>query len=151
MATPPHVPPKPPQQPDPRQSQREREEREAREKHEHEAREKREASAKEEAQRREKGEAEDDRHKGDEQKGKPKYPILAEGQAYQLFFNGHKIVRDGDPPHQWLMMSRLPDSTPVVQTPMTEELEKKLKEGKFYLADGITEEPQQPQPRRDPL
>ena len=140
MATPPHVPPKPSQQPDPRQSQREREEREAREKHEAEQHE-----------RREKGEAEDDRHKGDEQKGKPKYPILAEGQAYQLFFNGHKIVRDGDPPHQWLMMSRLPDSTPVVQTPMTEELEKKLKEGKFYLADGITEEPQQPQPRRDPL
>jgi hypothetical protein len=174
MATPPHVPPKPPQphQPDPRQQQPQtgpsgrqaqsqgkpeepardtaREERDAREKHE--------ARAKEEAeqhQKREKTEHEhehehDDARKSDEQK-KPKYPILAEGQAYQLFFNGHKIAREGDPPHQWLSMGRLPDSTPIVQSPMTPELEKKLKEGKFYLADGIVEDPQPPQPRRDPL
>lgn len=142
--------------------------REAREQHEARAREERETREKHEAeerQRRERGEHEHDDeetrrkeglHQGDarkdDQEKKPKRQILAEGQAYQLFFNGHRIAKDGDHPSRWLSMSRLPDSTAVVQTPMTPDLEKKLKEGKYYLVEGLPEEPlEEPKSESSPL
>jgi hypothetical protein len=128
MATPPRADP-PKQQPDPKQSQHQHDQ-----PHDH-AHEEHEAHKHEEE------------HKGE----KPKHPILPEGQAYQLFYNGHKIARDGDPPTQWLSMGRLADGSSVVQSPMTPDLEKKLKEGKFYLADNVSDDPPAPQPRRDPL
>ena len=65
----------------------------------------------------------------------PKYPVLEADKAYTLFYNGHRIVKDGDPPEKWISMSRLGDSTAVVHSPMTPELEKAIREGQWYHAD----------------
>jgi hypothetical protein len=73
-----------------------------------------------------------------------KYPVLPPGQAHQLFYNGHRIARDGDKPSQWISMSRLPDSTAVVMMPMTADLEEEIKGGKFFLADDLVDEPEPP-------
>lgn len=172
MATPPRADPPKPHQSDPRQqtqqqsgqqrpgapvsggpighAQPQHEERDhARE--EHEAREKHEDHQRREGQRlHARDDEEDDARKGGEQK-RPKRAILPEGQAHQLFYNGHKIAREQDPPTQWLSMGRLGDGTPVVQSPMTPELEQRLKEGKFYLADNVSDDPPAPPARRDPL
>ena len=91
------------------------------------------------------------RKEGKDDDKKPKRAILPEGQAYQLFYNGHKIARAEDKPTQWLAMGRLGDGTPVVQSPMTPDLEEKLKKGKFYLADNVSDDPPAPQAHRDPL
>ena len=169
MATPPRAdPPKPQQQPDHRQQTQQqsgqqrpvsggpightqpqheegKERDHAREEHEAEDRQRREGQ-----RLHARDDDEDDARKGDEQK-RPKRAILPEGQAHQLFYNGHKIAREQDPPTQWLSMGRLGDGTPVVQSPMTPELEQKLKEGKFYLADNVSDDPPAPPARRDPL
>jgi len=88
-----------------------------------------------------------------EEAKKPKYPILPEGQAYELFRNGHRVAKEGSPPSQWFMMGRLPDGTTCAQSPVTPELEKQLKEGKYYVADGLTDDPPPPEvtSRHDPL
>ena len=73
-------------------------------------------------------------------KAAPKHALLPEGQAWSLFYNGHRIAKDGDPPSKWASMSRLSDSTAVFQTPMTPELEEAIKGGSYYLAEGLTDE-----------
>lgn len=81
---------------------------------------------------------EDDAPKGksaapkDEQ---PKYPVLEPDKAYTLFYNGHKIAKDGDPPEKWISMGRLGDSTAVIQSPLTQEMTEAIKTGQWYLAD----------------
>ncbi len=124
------------------------------------ARSDKEAAARKDAERKDVAHQADphqDAHKADEheaaQKEKPKYPILPEGQAYELFRNGHKVAKEGSPPSQWFMMGRLPDGTACAQSPVTPELEKQLKEGKYYVADGLTDPPPPPEvtSHHDPL
>jgi hypothetical protein len=80
---------------------------------------------------------------------KPKHPISDD--AFTLFHNGHKIAKDGDPPSKWISMGRLGDGTPVIQGPMTPEIEKEIQDGDYYLAEGLSDEdPTAPAPPAGP-
>jgi hypothetical protein len=65
----------------------------------------------------------------------PEPPILEPGVAYGLFFNGSRIVRAGDSPKAWITMGRTHDGTPVMSTPVTEEMIEEIKNGSFYKLD----------------
>ena len=69
-------------------------------------------------------------------KEEPQYPTLAPGAAYPLFYNGHRIAKQGDPVDKWISMGRTGDGTPVVTSPMTKEIEDAVKNGEYYLAEG---------------
>ena len=61
--------------------------------------------------------------------------MLAPDDAWSLFYNGHKIAKNGDPPERWISMGRLGDGTPVLQQLMTPEVEQAIKTGQFYLVE----------------
>jgi hypothetical protein len=64
------------------------------------------------------------------------YETLTPENAYSLFYNGHRIAKQGDPPEKWISMSRTADGTPAVMTPMTPEMEATIKGGEYYFAEG---------------
>ena len=69
-------------------------------------------------------------------KEEPQYPTLAPGAAWPLFFNGHRVAKQGDPVDKWISMGRTGDGIPVVTSPMTKEIEDAVKSGEYYLAEG---------------
>lgn len=68
-------------------------------------------------------------------KAAPQYPTLTPDNAWSLFYNGHRIAKQGDPPDKWISMARTPDGQPAIMGPMTPEMEATIKGGEYYHAD----------------
>lgn len=77
-------------------------------------------------------EDEPDKKEGDEKK-EPE--ALKPEVAFELFRNGERIAKVGDPKEKWLAMGRAADGTQTVETPMSPDVEKQIREGKFYKVD----------------
>ena len=69
---------------------------------------------------------------------------LPPDEAVSLFYNGHRLAKEGDPPSKWIAMNRLSDGSPVLVTPMPEGMEQVIKDGEFYLAEGVTDWEEEP-------
>ena len=67
--------------------------------------------------------------------------ILPPDQAVSLFYNGHRIAKEGDPPSKWMAMNRTSSGEPVLVTPMPPGIHQAIMDGRFYLAEGVTEAP----------
>ena len=67
--------------------------------------------------------------------------ILPPDQAVSLFYNGHRIAKEGDPPSKWMAMNRTSGGEAVLVTPMPPGIHQAIMDGRFYLADGVTEAP----------
>ena len=66
-------------------------------------------------------------------------PILSADQAFNLFYNGHRIANISNPPNKWIGMGRLSDGMAIVGTPMTAEMEQEIRNGQYYLVDEVTD------------
>ena len=65
--------------------------------------------------------------------------ILPPDQAVSLFYNGHRIAKEGDPPSKWMAMNRTSGGEAVLMTPMPPDMEQAIRDGRFYLAEGVPE------------
>jgi hypothetical protein len=70
---------------------------------------------------------------------KTKQVVLPGDVAFNLFYNGHRIARYGDPPTKWITMQRTHNGQAVHREPMTAEIEATIKGGQYYLVDGVEE------------
>lgn len=68
-------------------------------------------------------------------KAAPKSPSIAPEAVWSVFYNGHRIAKQGDPPEKWISMGRGSDGMPVITSPLTPEMEKAVKEGEWYLVE----------------
>ena len=65
--------------------------------------------------------------------------ILPPDSAVSLFYNGHLIAPIANPPDKWIAMQRLRGGEPVLVTPMPPGMEQTIRDGQFYLAEGVTD------------
>jgi hypothetical protein len=63
------------------------------------------------------------------------HPSLEPDTAISLFYNGHRIAKQGDSQDQWISMSRHADGTAVLQMPVTDAMIDTIKTGEYYLVD----------------
>lgn len=60
---------------------------------------------------------------------------LSPDAAFALFHNGERIAKVGDPPEKWITQGMANDGTPVVESPMSDDVEKQIRSGKFYKVE----------------